>query len=230
MKQGKYILCWLPVLLCLACDSNPIDEYELGAKLNFYNSRMINQVPEKICQFSDEDYVNGVAERLDSVRVDIMGNAQEENRFFYCTTAFETDRLHVEVQLEDRYVMPARSYSVYIQFKVRAPERFGIDHVTSLCFDNDRNSPFFSAGLSEQQTCRIIVSYLIRPEVWHETIWGTYSNGKYKFMMDEFKDVYGNIKRTYANRVFIKKQYEEYRKNNPPILDDQIPAQEIEFV
>lgn len=230
MKPYKSILCWLPALLCLACDSNPIDEYELGAKLNFYSDRTLNNVPENICLFSDKDYVNGITEKTDSVRVDIMGNAQEEDRFFYCTTAFETDRPHVEVRLEERYVMPAGEYAVYIRFKVSAPERFDVAHVTSLCFDYERNSPLFGTGLSEQQTCRITVSYLIRPDVWHESTWGAYSNGKYKFMMDEFKDVYGNIKRTFANKVFIKKQYEEYRKNNPPILDDQLPAQEIKFL
>lgn len=230
MKHRKYILCCIPVLLCLACDSNHIDNYSLDPKLNFYSNRKVNNIPEMICLFSDEDYVNGITAKVDSVRVDIMGDAQEEDRYFYCTTAFEKDQPHVEVLLDDRYVMPARSFSVYIQYKMLAPERFNVTHITSLCFDYDRNSPMFSAGLSEQQTCRINVSYRIRPDIWHESTWGTYSNGKYKFMMDEFKDVYGNIKRTYANKTFIKKQYEEYRKNNPPILDDQIPAQEIQFV
>ena len=229
MKKFRYILFCLPALLCVACDSNIIDEYELGAKLNFYSYRTVNNVPEMLCHFSDEDYVNGVTEKLDSVRVDIMDVAEEKDRPSYCTTDFQENEPHVEVLLEDQYVMPAGQYAVNIRFKVCPPSVFGVRHRTNIRFDEVKNAVNFTPGLTERQTCIVSCTYLIRPDVWHDPFWGAYSNGKYKFMMDEFKAVYGNIKRNNVNKTFIKAQYEEYRKTNPPIMDDQIPAQEIKF-
>lgn len=226
----RYILLfWLPALFCMGCDSNHIDEYELGAKLNFYNSRTVDNVPEKLCLFSDMDYLNGVTERLDSVRVDIMGVAEKEERPFYCRVEFNEDEPHVRVTLEDQYVMPAEQYSTYIKFRVGIPSEFDVRHITEIKFDHTQQVTGFTPGLVETQTCRINALFQIRQNVWHREVWGEYSNGKYKFMMDEFKNVYGNIKRTYTNRVFIKNRYEEYRKNNPPIMDDQYPPQEIQF-
>ena len=229
MKGYKYILFCLPALLYMACDSNSIEDYELGAKLNFYSYRTVNNVPEKLCSYSDEDYVKGVTEKLDSVRVDIMGVAQDENRTFYCKVDFKADEPHMQILLEEQYVMPSERYSTFIKFKILPPPAFEIRHLTNISFDYSRITEDFTPGLTELQTCIVRCTYRIRPDVWHNSVWGDYSNGKYKFMMDKFKDVYGNIKRTAANLTYIKKQYEEYRKNNPPILDDQYPPQEIKF-
>ena len=61
----------------------------------------------------------------------------------------------------------------------------------------------------------------IRRTNWNEWQWGEYSDAKYFFMMDHFKATIDDIPEGDETQKEIYDAYEEYKKNNPPLLDDK---------
>lgn len=48
-------------------------------------------------------------------------------------------------------------------------------------------------------------------------------------MINHFNKVYAKLEKTKEERNEVSKAYEEYRKKNPPLMDDENPQSEIVF-
>ena len=66
---------------------------------------------------------------------------------------------------------------------------------------------------------KLVCTYRLKPGTWNN-YFGTYSDGKYLFMLDFFGAVYSSIGNTAENRRLVREAYAEYRTGHEAILDE----------
>ena len=96
-----------------------------------------------------------------------------------------------------------------------------------ICFDLDNPLHQFDPGREDKEVLPLEVHYVIKRTNWNDYQWGEYSDAKYFFMMDHFKATIDDIPENEDTQKEIYDAYEEYKKNNPPLLDDK--GKEIVF-
>lgn len=96
-----------------------------------------------------------------------------------------------------------------------------------ICFDLDNPLHQFDPGREDKEVLSLEVHYVIKRTNWNDYQWGEYSDAKYFFMMDHFKATIDDIPENEDTQKEIYDAYEEYKKNNPPLLDDK--GKEIVF-
>lgn len=218
----KYVFLWM-FLFCLGCEQNDIAEYQEEPRINFMYS--VGKV-----RFSDQDYLNDRLWTEASVEIQLIG------RFLlhpltYCLKAEpEEETVYVaQVRCEEAYTMLADTSEMRAVVTVERPGLLDVVYKTVVVFDMNNSLHQFARGKSESLEYEMTVEYKIKPNSWNSEFFGEYSNSKYKFMMDEFGTVFENIPLTSESKDRVRKAYARYRENNPPLMDDQDPQQEIVF-
>lgn len=76
MKRNIFILG----ILCLlyACNTSEIIKYGERPRINFENTSKLNITVQHYVYFTDEDYLNGVTQKNDSLKLELMGEASAE--------------------------------------------------------------------------------------------------------------------------------------------------------
>lgn len=224
----KNLLIWLVMVLCvIACNQNEISRYHSKPRLDFLQNEYFS--------FTDKDYVAGLngedAFKEFGVNTQLLGD-RLETPLNYCIKWVKdtVSGLNTEVLLQDIYVFPADTISTLTKFRIKRPAEVGKNFVMNLTFDNKNENHQFETGRLEYSVCQVRVNLSIKPADWGvKCHWGTYSNNKYLFMMDHFKKVYDDTPQTDENLNWIAEQYKEYRKTNPPLMDDEKEPVEITF-
>ena len=215
-----WIGCWC-VCLFLSCRQNEIGEYTEVPRINFESTSNLGNIPERYVTFTDEDYLNKVMEKTDSVKVELMGKALEEAGIccFKQTDDKEGEQA-CEMEVPDQMVVGAGIYSFYLKFKVFRPENTGVSCRSLLEFDRQNPEHGFGTGKREGAQVRIITEFRLKPTGWNN-YFGVYSDGKYRFMLDFFQGTYASIGNTSENRRLVREAYAEYRLTHVAIVDEQ---------
>ena len=221
----KKLLYMLPLaclgLLYTSCQEEEIGLYDQEQALTFTTGT----VPT--CNFTDEDYLNGVTTKKDSCFVQLQGNPLDAPRTF-C----------IKVEAREGYVQPTLDLvnpSTYnelngerqiYRFTVHRPEKPSTTAGCTFAFDYANEAHQFIKGRVEVATANLTVVYNIEPSTWMEDIWGAYSDGKYMFMMDTLDKLYDEM--MYDDVATVAAAYADYKaQGGAPITDDE--GNEITF-
>ena len=211
----KHLLIGLWLLLAAGCRQNEIEPYDQTPRVSFRNESSQGAQIERFDYFSDLDYLNGLTSKPDSVRIELMGNALTEPR----TCCFRLNGEQAsEIDMPEKILFEAGIYALYLKYRTARPEPEG-NYSVLLEFDTDNPEHGFDLGKQEGQQVLIRVEFKLQPSGWNN-YFGTYSNGKYLFMLDTFGGIYASIPQTTTNRQLVREAYRLYRQDNPPILDD----------
>lgn len=224
MKKYRFLLLALvSFFLYAGCEENDIALYNETPRLNFvYSNTEVH--------FVDSDYVKGHTEKELELIVGLQGDSlREERTFCLKVQPDEGYNLKADVSCAEKYVFPANVSSHIVTVKVRRPEKLtgGSSCQTDVFFDLDNPLFQFDPGREDKASLPIKVYYTIKRNDWYSYYWGEYSDAKYFFMMDYFKATYDEIPSTKEDRNKLYDAYEEYKKNNPPLLDEN--GEEIVF-
>ena len=76
MKRNIFLLG----ILCLlyACNTSEIIKNGERPRINFENTSKLNITVQHYVYFTDEDYLNGVTQKNDSLKLELMGEASAE--------------------------------------------------------------------------------------------------------------------------------------------------------
>lgn len=131
--------------------------------------------------------------------------------------------LKANVSFADSYVFPEGLIYQIFTMNVSRPENLTTTKAyrADVCFDLDNPLHQFDPGREDKEVLPLEVYYVIRRNNWNEYQWGEYSDAKYFFMMDHFKATIDDISEGRETQKEIYDAYEEYKKNNPPLLDDK---------
>lgn len=208
------------VLLTVAvsCKEEDIEVYSGEPRIEFAST-------EAKCVFDDRAYLEDIAVSPVELKVRSLGHHMEKPLKYFLKEVEESG--NVVVNSEYEYV--SGNESATAQVTVKRPVSVDRAYYVTVMLDFDNAANGFEAGRTENLECKIFVSYDIEPSDWDKELWGMYSNSKYMFMMDHFKKVYVAIPHTKAARDEVRKAYKEYRKHNPPLMDDEEPQHEISF-
>lgn len=204
--------------MMIGCKQNDIEVYGEEPRIEFAETR-VNAV------FDDNDYIGGVTEKTLELKVRSLGYALKTPLNYVLDIVDEVDG----VGFEPFYEYPSESEVAVALVKVQRPAFIGSSKNFKLTFDMENDSNDFLAGRFENLNCDITVTYNIRPSGWDENLWGIYSNSKYVFMINHFNKVYAELEQTKEERDQVRKAYDEYRKDNPPLMDDEKDQNEIVF-
>ena len=200
-KYRFFLLLFVLGFIYMGCEENDIDVYDETPRLNLYYGNLS-------VYFRDSDYVKG--------------NAEDKN---FCMTVRPNDSysLKANVSFADSYVFPKDSIYQIFTMNVSRPENLTTTKAyrADVCFDLDNPLHQFDPGREDKEVLPLEVYYVIRRNNWNEYQWGEYSDAKYFFMMDHFKATIDDISEGRETRKEIYDAYEEYKKNNPPLLDDK---------
>lgn len=218
----KYIFVWL-CLLCGGCEQNEIADYQESPRVDFLYSSGSER-------FTDRDYLDKRLWIESRVPVQLVGPFLSQPMTF-CLKLDENDpeMENEPVILEEMYTMPADTARISAVVKAERPESPGRSYSVVLAFDGKNPLHRFDVGKTEALQYRLTVEYKIEPQSWNSEYFGIYSNNKYMFMMDVFGMVFGDIPLTAESKKTVREAYDQYRKNNPPLLDDENPREEIVF-
>lgn len=222
MKRYRFL--WIMIgMFCWGCEQNEIDLYDQPPMIDFPNSTFT-------VEFSDLDYLNRITEKKAFLPVRIIGTLLSTPLTYALQMEMKADEPNLaDIRLAGSYAMPADTVTGDAEMLVKRPGLFQVNHVVKISFDFDSPVNQFDPGRSEAGECIVSVVYNIRPKNWNSSQFGIYSNNKYMFIMDEFGTTMGNIAQTQENKDRIRRAYAEYRKTNPPLLDDETPREEIVF-
>lgn len=212
-------------LLLIGCKQQEIEMYDQTPRIDFVGSGA-----EEII-FRDTTYVKNITELTGDVTVSIVGAAQDKPLSFSLTLIPDPEaEKPATITLSNPYQLPAEAYTANPPIRVTRPTEFDKAYTAFLGFEEANGSTHqFDKGRVEFERKKVSVIFRINPGVWDNRMLGLYSNGKYKFIMDTLGKVYNDIERDDETRQLLYDAYEEYRKNNDPILDDETPRREIAF-
>jgi hypothetical protein len=218
MKKYRFLLLLFVLgFIYMGCEENDIDVYDETPRLNLYYGNVA-------VHFRDSDYVKGNMEKEWSLRVNLQGYHLTEDKNF-CMTVRPNDAysLKANVSFADSYVFPKDSIYRIFTINVSRPENLTTTkaYLADICFDLDNPLHQFDPGREDKEVLPLEVYYVIRRTNWNEWQWGEYSDAKYFFMMDHFKATIDDIPEGDETQKEIYDAYEEYKKNNPPLLDDK---------
>ena len=216
MKRNIFILG----ILCLlyACNTSEIIKYGERPRINFENTSKLNITVQHYVYFTDEDYLNGVTQKSDSLKLELMGEASAEA--LKCCFKLINEQNAPDITFPEYVELPAGAYETYVVVKVKRPERTDSRFVVTLGIDTENPLHDFDLGKCEGQQLEIVGEFRLKPVGWNN-YFGAYSDGKYCFMLDFFKGTYGSIGNTSNNRALVREAYKEYRLTNPAILDEE---------
>ncbi|MCR9011929.1 DUF4843 domain-containing protein [Gabonibacter chumensis] len=218
MKRYRFLLLIL-LMACLyvGCNENEIALYNGDNSVNFYSTKIAYT-------FRDTDYVRG-REWVDlTLEVEIQGEVKEPKDFCLKTDENNSYTDKANVAAENKYTYTALDTTIQgVTIRVERPKNVTTEEPcrADLVFDLTNSFHQFAPGREDKRSCKVEVSYKIKPsDDWGWYFWGRYSDGKYFFMMDIFQKVHKDIPMTILERDKLRAAYAEYRKTNPPILDD----------
>ena len=218
MKKYRFLLLLFVLgFIYMGCEENDIDVYDETPRLNLYYRNLA-------VHFRDSDYVKGNTEKEWLLGVDLQGYRLTEDKSF-CMKVRPNDAytLKADVSFAEQYMFPKDSIHQIFTIKVARPENYQAD----ICFDLDNPLHQFDPGREDKEVLPLEVHYVIKRTNWNDYQWGEYSDAKYFFMMDHFKATIDDIPENEDTQKEIYDAYEEYKKNNPPLLDDK--GKEIVF-
>lgn len=223
----KIVLALNLLLACMAltgCSENEIELYDQPNSINFYY-KGISIV------FTDKDYLNAKVDSVYLLKVQLQGDFLTENRTF-CLKSIEREgyKSLATVEYENPYTYDnLEDVQDDLTIRVMRPENptDGIDKAcgASVVFDVENPAHQFAKGREDKSQFTITVDYKFKPNGWEDWLWGDYSYGKYRFMIDTLGVVYGDIE--WGSDETVRTAYEEYLKTHDPILDDK--GEPIEF-
>lgn len=216
MKRNIFILECL-CLLC-ACQTDEIVKYEERPRINFENTSGLGVPVQHYVYFTDEDYLHGVTQKKDSLKLELVGNVASEA--LKCCFKLMNEQEGLIVKIPEYLEFPGGAYEAYCGIEVICPEQSDSSFTVSLGIDNENPMHDFEEGKIEGQQVMIIGEFRLKPTGWNN-YFGIYSDGKYRFMLDFFKGTYGSIGNTSDNRRLVKEAYKEYRLTHPAILDEE---------
>ena len=211
----RHLLAGLWLLLATGCRQNEIEPYDQTPRVNFRNESALGAQIERRVVFSDEDYLDGLTFKTDSVLVELMGDALTEPR--NCCFRLDGEQAF-EIRIPEKIAFGPEDYAIYLKYEAARPEPEE-SYSALLKFDTANPAHGFDIGKQEGQQVRLNVEFRLQPTGW-DGYFGTYSAGKYLFMLDTFEGIYASIPQTTANKQLIREAYALYRQTNPPILDD----------
>lgn len=232
----KYVFIGILATLLSSCESTGLTEYQEAPRLNFAGEFTSVGFVSPV-EFNDRDYLNGVMEKEDSLKVTLLGDVLE-SPLTYCFKVLPdtTTDLQSEPIFAEKYVFPAGKYTTWFKYKVKRPEKMGKKHLSLMVFDVDSPDFQFLPGLYEALQCTSEVLFRLEPiegwntRLWNATFLGTYSNGKYKFIIDTYKKTYKELTIDGQFRDQVREAYRAYRADGgEPIMDDSDTPKEIEF-
>ena len=157
--------------------------------------------------------------------IDVYDETPRLNLYYGNLSVYFRDSysLKANVSFADSYVFPKDSIYQIFTMNVSRPENLTTTKAyrADVCFDLDNPLHQFDPGREDKEVLPLEVYYVIRRNNWNEYQWGEYSDAKYFFMMDHFKATIDDISEGRETRKEIYDAYEEYKKNNPPLLDDK---------
>ena len=210
------LLLFVLGLAYTGCEENEIEVYNETPRLNFYRGNTS-------VSFRDSDYVKGHTEKELLLRVDLQGDSLvADKNFCLKVQPNETYSLKANVSFEEKYLFPANAINQIIAIKVARPENLTTTTacMADVCFDIDNPLHEFAPGREDKASLPVEVYYRVRRDDWNTNQWSEYSDSKYFFMMDHFKATIDKIPVGKATQKEIYDAYEEYKKNNPPLLDE----------
>ena len=215
MKKYRFLLLLFVLgFIYMGCEENDIDLY--------YRNLAVH--------FRDSDYVKGNTEKEWLLGVDLQGYRLTEDKSF-CMKVRPNDAytLKADVSFAEQYMFPKDSIHQIFTIKVARPENLTTTkaYQADICFDLDNPLHQFDPGREDKEVLPLEVHYVIKRTNWNDYQWGEYSDAKYFFMMDHFKATIDDIPENEDTQKEIYDAYEEYKKNNPPLLDDK--GKEIVF-
>lgn len=216
MRYRFLLLLFVLGLVYTGCEENEIEVYNETPRLNFYRGNTT-------VHFRDSDYVKGHTEKELLLRVDLQGDSLwADKNFCLKIQPNETYSLEANVSFEERYLFPANVINQVIAIKVTRPENLTTTkaYMADVCFDIDNPLHEFEPGRKDKASLPVEIYYRVRRDDWNTKQWSEYSDSKYFFMMDYFKATIDNIPIGEATQKEIYDAYEEYKKNNPPLLDE----------
>ena len=223
MKKLLYMLSLACLgLLYTGCREEEIDLYDKEQALTFTSGTVSS------CNFTDEDYLNGVTTKEDSCFVQLQGNPLDAPRTF-CIKAEAREGYDVQPTLD--LVNPSTYNELNgekqtYRFIVHRPEKPSTTAGCLLAFDYADEAHQFIKGRVEVSTAGLTVTYNIEPSTWMEDLWGAYSDGKYMFMMDTLGKLYDEM--MYADVATVAAAYADYKaQGGASITDDE--GNEITF-
>lgn len=228
----------LVIMFMFGCAQNEIGYYDQDPRLDFRGfSNIGDQALTELTEFNDEDYVNGITEKTDSVAVVVLGRVVPSPMSFCLTTEPDSTAKHEpEVVFAPEYIQPAGTYVSWAKYVVKRPELYDTSYECYIVFDLKNPAHKFLPGRVEAAKMGCTVEFKLEPiEGWNNKLWnpeflGVYSNGKYKFMLDEHKKPYKKLTVDAAFKDDIKARYAAYKAGGEePIMDDQKVPQEIVF-
>lgn len=225
----RKLLLVLTVCLAVAsCKQNDIPLYSGAPRLEFMSNIS--------CVFDDTDYVNKVTEKEFQVAIRLIGAPLSDTKTYAMACVahpIHGDGALPEVVFENPYRFPVKESIIKASFKVKRPANVRDSRAGRLVFDHQNTQHEFEPGRKEHITSNIEVSTNINQHgirwKWDQSLWGLYSTSKYLFMMDKLGKTYDQIPQTPEEVVKVGKLYQEYRKTNPPLMDDEKDASEIFF-
>ncbi|MDO4770839.1 hypothetical protein [Porphyromonas sp.] len=224
----KLLLVLTVCLAVVSCKQNDIALYNGAPRLEFTSNIS--------CIFDDTDYVNKVAEKDFEAEIRLIGLPLSDTKTYAMLCVAHPlygEGIVPEITFSNPYTFPVEKSVIKAAFKVKRPKNVRASHVGRLAFDMENAQHEFEAGRKEHTTPDIEVRTNINQHgirwSWNQDLWGLYSTNKYIFMMDNLGKTYDQIPQTTEEVIKVGKLYQEYRKNNPPLLDDEKDASEIYF-
>ena len=163
MKRNIFILG----ILCLlyACNTSEIIKYGERPRINFENTSKLNITVQHYVYFTDEDYLNGVTQKNDSLKLELMGEASAEA--LKCCFKLINEQNAPDITFPEYVELPAGAYETYVVVKVKRPERTDSRFVVTLGIDTENPLHDFDAGKCEGQQLEIVGEFRLKPVGWN---------------------------------------------------------------
>ncbi|MEG0796997.1 MAG: hypothetical protein RR397_10925, partial [Odoribacter sp.] len=160
-----FIIIGVFVLLLSSCNQNDMILYDQEPRIDF----------------QDADYLNQVAEKIDSVKVIIMGHALLSPLAYCLTTEKDTTtNLGAQVRFASEYIFPAGVFISWAKYTVKRPELCGKSYKANLVFDVKNPAHQFASGRVEARKMGCLVEFNLEPiEGWNTKLWNATFLGMY---------------------------------------------------
>lgn len=224
----KLLLVLAVCFVVMSCKQNDIPLYSGAPGLEFMSRTS--------CVFDDTDYINKVAEKEFETEIRLIGRPLSDAKTFVMACVAHPqygEGMLPEVVFANPYTFALDKSIVKVMFKVKRPDGVRVARVGRLVFDMNNPRHGFEAGRKEHISSDIDVRTNINQHgirwSWDQDLWGLYSTSKYIFMMDKLGKTYDQISQTKEEVIKVGKLYQEYRKTNPALMDDEKDPSEIHF-